>query len=139
MEHIEEFKNRGKVIAYVIRQDAQPASTTFFTEDDANFQSGFVVYPKGGEVVPHIHLPIRRELVGTAEYLMVRSGECIVTIFDEDRSLVAEISLKTGDAILSVRGGHGFRMIEDTVLLEIKQGPYSGGEEKERFHPASEE
>jgi hypothetical protein len=35
--------------------------------------------------------------------------------------------------MVAVNGGHGFRVLEDTVLLEIKQGPYPGGAEKERF------
>jgi hypothetical protein len=34
-------------------------------------------------------------------------------------------------------GGHGFRMLEDTVLLEVKQGPYGGQAEKSRFDPPS--
>ncbi len=42
------------------------------------------------------------------------------------------------DAVLSVTGGHGFRMIEDTVLFEIKQGPYGGMAEKERFTTAAD-
>jgi hypothetical protein len=41
--------------------------------------------------------------------------------------------LETGDIILLVAGGHGFRCLEDTVLLEIKQGPYTGLVEKEAF------
>ena len=41
--------------------------------------------------------------------------------------------MKTGDVMVMVSGGHGFRMIENTVFLEIKQGPYIGIDEKKRF------
>ena len=48
-------------------------------------------------------------------------------------TLIATRELATGDVMLMVGGGHGFRMLEDTVLLEVKQGPYTGVAEKERF------
>jgi hypothetical protein len=54
-------------------------------------------------------------------------------IYDDDRRLVATRELRKGDIMLMVGGGHGFRMLEDTVLLEVKQGPYTGLDEKERF------
>jgi hypothetical protein len=56
-----------------------------------------------------------------------------VDLFDDARNFVATRELRTGDAILLVSGGHGFRMLEDTVLAEVKQGPYIGLAEKERY------
>ena len=53
-------------------------------------------------------------------------------------ALVATRELLPGDIMLMVGGGHGFRMLEDTVLLEVKQGPYTGLDEKERFYQAIE-
>ena len=97
-----------------------------------------MVYPAGGAVVPHVHLPIVRTVVGTSELLMVRQGRCIVDLYGDDRALVASRELRAGDLVLSVGGGHGFRMLEDTVLFEVKQGPYDGQAEKERFHPSAE-
>ena len=54
-------------------------------------------------------------------------------LYDEERRHVATRELRAGDVILIAAGGHGFRMLEDTVLLEVKQGPYVGLDEKERF------
>lgn len=126
------------LLAYVVRADAKAASTSFFTGDDASFQAGFVVYQAGGSVVPHVHLPIVRAVSGTSELLLVRQGRCIVDFYGEDRAFVGSRELRTGDLVLAVAGGHGFRMLEDTVLFEVKQGPYSGGAEKERFDPPAE-
>lgn len=123
----------GDIIAYVIRSTATASSTKFITPDEATFQAGFVVYPAGDEVVPHLHLPVRRELVGTSELLMVRSGRCYVDLYDADGHILTSRELGPGDAVLSLGGGHGFRMIEDTVLFELKQGPFLGGTEKVRF------
>jgi hypothetical protein len=54
-------------------------------------------------------------------------------VYTEGRELVATRDLGPGDLALMVAGGHGFDVREDTVLLEVKQGPYAGLEEKERF------
>lgn len=121
------------LLAYVVRADAISTETSFITGDEASFQAGFVVYPAGGAVQPHLHLPVVRTVVGTSELLLVRKGRCIVDIYGDDRGLVASHELGTGDLVLSLGGGHGFRMLEDTVLLEVKQGPYGGHAEKERF------
>ena len=139
MTAIEPITEGSTLLAYVIKADATRSSTSFFTGDDASFQAGFVVYPAGGSVVAHVHLPVVRTVVGTSELLLVRAGRCIVDLYGEDHTLVASRELGPGDLVLSTGGGHGFRMIEDTVLFEIKQGPYNGQAEKERFYPAGEQ
>jgi hypothetical protein len=123
----------GKTLAYLVRAEADPEETTFITPPELNLQAGFVVYPAGGEVASHVHLPLERSIVGTCEVLLVREGRCEVDIYDEARQLAATRELKAGDMILLAGGGHGLRMSEDTVLLEIKQGPYLEKNEKDRF------
>jgi hypothetical protein len=123
----------GITLAYVIRSGPGPDRTEFVTPDDATLQVGFVVYPAGGEVVRHRHLPITRSIVGTSEVLLVREGRCEADLYDQDQRLVSTVELEAGDVIVLIAGGHGFRMTEDTVLIEVKQGPYVGESEKERF------
>lgn len=130
---IEHIVWNDEPLAYIIRAELQPEKTTFLTPEEFNLQLGFVVYPSGGEVVRHIHLPLERHIVGTAEVIFIKQGRCEVDIYAVDRTLVATRELREGDVLLTVQGGHGFRMIEDTVILEIKQGPYIGLDEKERF------
>jgi hypothetical protein len=132
---VEAIVDGETTLAIVIARDAISDETAFFTAESSTFQAGFVVYPAGGSVTPHLHLPVVRQVVGTSELLVVRRGRCVVDIYAADRRLVASRELAVGDAVLSLAGGHGFRMTEDTVLLEVKQGPYSGLEEKERFDP----
>jgi mannose-6-phosphate isomerase-like protein (cupin superfamily) len=127
------IEHGGKPLAFIIRASVMPDKTVFLTPDDFKQQVGFVVYPKGGEIKRHVHLPLERHLVGTSEVLVVRKGRAEIDIYDDDRTLVATRELRTGDIMLMVGGGHGFRMLEDTVFLEVKQGPYTGVDEKERF------
>ncbi|MCA1647486.1 MAG: hypothetical protein LC797_19180 [Chloroflexi bacterium] len=130
---IETITDDGVVLAYIARGDAPPRQTTFLTPDDCNLQVGHVVYPAGGEIARHVHLPIERHLVGSTEVLLIQRGRCEVDVYTDDRRLVATRQLQVGDILIAVHGGHGFRVLEDTILLEIKQGPYPGGTEKARF------
>jgi mannose-6-phosphate isomerase-like protein (cupin superfamily) len=130
---IEKITWDGVPLAYIIRGESVPDRTTFLTPPDFRQQVGFVVYPAGGEIQRHVHRPIARHLVGTSEVLVVRRGRCEIDIYNDARELVATRELRVGDVMLMVGGGHGFRMLEDTVFLEVKQGPYTGEDEKERF------
>ena len=133
MESIEHIVFEGKPLAYIVRSEMVPTATTFLTPPDFKQQVGFVVYPTGGEIQRHVHRPVERHLIGTSEVIVVRQGRCEIDIYNNQRQLVATKELREGDVLLMIDGGHGFRMLEDTVFLEIKQGPYTGVEDKERF------
>ena len=130
---IEYVTSDGRMIAQIIRAQFQPTETRFMTPDDFNQQVGFIVYARGGRVARHRHKKIERRIVGTSEVIVIRKGRCVVDLYNEDEALVATRELRQGDIIIMVSGGHGFRATEDTVFLEIKQGPYTGVEEKECF------
>jgi hypothetical protein len=123
----------GRPLVYLIRPDPLPERTTFVTPPEFKQQVGFVVYPRGGEVAKHLHLALERKLVGTSEVLVLLKGCCLIDVYNDAKELVATRELQAGDVMLMVGGGHGFRMQEDTVFMEIKQGPYLDVEEKERF------
>jgi quercetin dioxygenase-like cupin family protein len=130
---IETIAVGDQILAYIAHGGPPPDRTTFWTPGECNLQVGQVVYPAGGEIAKHIHLPIERRIIGTTEVLVVQRGRCEVDVYTEDQRLVTTRELQVGDILIAVSGGHGFRVLEDTVLLEIKQGPYPGGAEKERF------
>lgn len=132
-EHVEVISKDGEELCYIIRAQLAPERTTFITPPSFKQQVGFVAYPAGGEVQRHLHLPLERHLVGTSEVLLVRKGRCLLDVYDDEKEHVATREVSTGDIVLMVGGGHGFRMLEDTVFLEVKQGPYLDREEKERF------
>ena len=133
MELVEKIVHGDKPLAYIIRSGLMPSQTTFLTPPEFKQQVGFVAYPAGGEIARHVHLPLQRSLAGTSEVLVVRKGRCLMDVYSDDRELVATRELNNGDIMLMVGGGHGFRMLEDTVFLEVKQGPYLSVEEKEHF------
>lgn len=133
METVETIAWQGKPLVYLVRAETAPRSTAFITPPELKQQVGFIVYPSGGEVPRHLHRALERHITGTSEVIVVRKGECELDVYNSERELVATRTLREGDVMLMVDGGHGFRMREDTILLEIKQGPYTGLDEKERF------
>lgn len=133
MAPLERIASGDATLAYIVRAAHRPHETSFVTEPELVQQVGFIVYPAGGEIPRHFHRSLERRVVGTPEALVVRVGRCEVDVYDEARVLVATRELEPGDVIVFVGGGHGLRMLEDTVLLEVKQGPYPGESEKERF------
>lgn len=120
-------------IATIIRRDFMPETTTFISPDSYYQQLGFVVYQKDGVVERHAHLPLQRHLTGTPETLLIRRGKAEVELYAMDKSMLGTWVLEEGDIIQLVSGGHRFKCLENTIFLEIKQGPYTGLIEKERF------
>lgn len=132
---IEWIKDGDEVLAIIIPADYKPDKTDFITPLDYKQQLGFIVYQEGHAILPHCHIPMNRSLVGTSEVLLIRSGKLEVDLYTKEKNLLVTRVLNQGDMILLVSGGHGFRMQEDTIMVEVKQGPYIGLEEKERFDP----
>ena len=129
----ERIMDDGRVLCYIVRGTVNPDKTAFLTPPELNLQVGFIVYPAEHEIPRHVHRPIDRTIVGTSEVLVVWQGRCEIDVYADNRQHVATREIRQGDIVIMVSGGHGFRMSEDTVLLEVKQGPYPGRDEKERF------
>jgi hypothetical protein len=131
---MEYIKTKDNVLtSIIIRHDYRPTNTTFVTDPDLAQQVGFVVYPAGGVIKRHIHKNVDRQNISSSEALIIREGKLEIDIYDQNKGLVATRLLEAGDFVLMVSGGHGFRVLEHSILLEIKLGPYAGPEDKELF------
>lgn len=123
----------GIQVALIVRANFQPEKTQFLTNDLDVLQLGYIVYDAGKSITPHIHKPAERNIRGTPEVLYVRKGRMRTIFYSNEKIRKGDVILDQGDVILLFEGGHGFDMLEDTVLMEIKQGPYIGQLDKERF------
>jgi hypothetical protein len=131
--NMEIIRDGDRELAYVISREWIPETTQFLTPGDFGQQMGMIVCSADQRIQPHVHLPVVREVHGTTECVIVRRGSCEMDIYDSRRTFITSRHLNAGDIALLISGGHGFRMSEDTVLFEIKQGPYMGSLDKERF------
>lgn len=130
---IETVSFDGQVAAIIVRNEFRPDGIQFVTPDDFSQQLGYMRRPSGYQIQPHIHLHVDRKATLTQEVLYVRRGRVRVDFYREDESYVDSREIATGDVILLSRGGHGFEMLEETELIEVKQGPYL--DDKRRFTP----
>ena len=131
---MEYITTEDKVLtSIIIHVDYRPPETTFITSPDLAQQVGFVVYPAGGVIKRHIHKNVDRQNISSSEALFVREGRLEIDIYDTNRSLLATREIHAGEFVLMVSGGHGFRILEATILLEVKLGPYGGAQDKELF------
>jgi hypothetical protein len=133
MEKVENIVWNGEFLACIIRAQVSFEQNHFLTPPEYNFQVGFIVHPADSEIAPHAHSAVEHRVDRIFEVLLVRKGRCEVDIYNHDREHVATRELREGDLIIIIEGGHGFRMLEDTVFLEIKQGPYTGADQKRLY------
>ena len=121
---IEYYGDKSAPNAIVIRKDYESEGIEFFSPLDYPQQLGYMKRPAGYEVVPHRHNQIERTITNTQEVLLIRSGECLVTLFNDLNIPTDTIELSDGDIIFLAKGGHGIRMNTECQIIEIKQGPY---------------
>jgi mannose-6-phosphate isomerase-like protein (cupin superfamily) len=93
--------------------------------------------PAGHVIPPHVHNPVTREVHFTKEVLFIRSGRLRVDFYSDNQEYLESTVLEAGDVILLAFGGHGFEMLEPTEIIEVKQGPYAGDQDKTRFQSVS--
>jgi len=90
-------------------------------------------HPQGHKIAAHIHNLVTRQVLYTQEVLLIQSGKVRVDLFSSNKEPVGSWTLEKGDLILLCGGGHSFEMLEESSMIEIKQGPYAGEGDKTRF------
>ena len=125
----------GEKLALIVRAIKQPDGITFLTPDESIHQLGVLSWRKGHKIDAHVHNPITRTINSTEEVLFVRSGSVRVDLYSADQRYECSRILGAGYVIFLSSGGHGFEILEDADIVEVKQGPYTGENEKTRFEP----
>jgi mannose-6-phosphate isomerase-like protein (cupin superfamily) len=134
---IERIVHQNKELALIVRSSFSAPGIEFFTPGSYSQQLGYMNRPAGHVIPPHVHRPVARQVHFTKEVLFIRSGRLRVDFYSEAQEYLESRILSTGDVILLAEGGHGFEMLEPTEMLEVKQGPYAGDDDKVRFQPSS--
>jgi len=132
-----EIVHNNKILALVIKNEYTVPGINFFTPNDFSQQLAFMKHPEGKIIEPHVHNSVQRQVHFTKEVLFIRKGKIRVDFYTHEQIYVLSVILKTGDVILLSEGGHGFEILEETEMIEVKQGPYAGELDKTRFNPIS--
>lgn len=120
-------------IALIIKKDFDKPGIHFFTPANFSQQVAFMSHVKGKKIAPHIHNLISRQVLYTQEVLFIRRGRVKVNLYSSKRDFIGFRILEAGDLILLCGGGHSFEMLEETAMVEVKQGPYAGDNDKTLF------
>jgi mannose-6-phosphate isomerase-like protein (cupin superfamily) len=130
---LEEIYDGEVLLALILRSNFSREGIHFFTPKEFSQQLGYMKRPKGYLIQPHIHNHINRDVSLTQEVLFVKQGKIKMQIYDLQKKPLQELILETGDCVLLAAGGHGFEMLEESELIEVKTGPHIGDEDKTRF------
>jgi hypothetical protein len=131
---IENIKYKDQLLAVIIRTNYTKQGIEFFTPGDFSQQLGYMNRPKGYVIKPHVHNLVERSVTLTQEVLFIKSGKVRVDFYNDEREYLESRELQQGDVILLASGGHGFEMIEQAEMIEVKQGPYCGDMDKSLFN-----
>jgi hypothetical protein len=123
----------GEIYAIVLRKEYDKPGPSFFTPGEFSQQLGMLVHPKGKEVKRHRHKLVKREIFRTQEVLLLLEGKVRVEICTDEGEKIKAFLLRPGDAVLLARGGHSVKVLEKSKMIEVKQGPYAGADDKEFF------
>ena len=132
---IESIRHGSTELAIIIRASYAREGITFLTPNDYSQQLGYMNRRAGYRIAAHIHNAVPRAVTFTREVLVIKSGRLRVDFYCENGKYVESRILSAGDVILLAAGGHGFEMLEDTEMIEVKQGPYAGNGDKTVLEP----
>lgn len=130
---VEKIEYEGMTFAIVLRKDYDEDGVNFITSEDEPIQLGILKHERGTKIKPHTHKNQPRTITEVQEVLHVDYGKVEAEFYESNGRKVAATILHSGDTILLLRGGHGFNILEDSKMIEVKQGPYYGIEEDKRL------
>jgi mannose-6-phosphate isomerase-like protein (cupin superfamily) len=130
---IEKITNQEQLLAIIISHRFHESGIHFFTPNELSQQLAYMHHPTGKVIQPHVHNPVIREVTYTQEVLFIKSGKLRVDFYNDQQEYLDSRILEAGDVILLVTGGHGFEVLEEIEMIEVKQGPYVGEQDKTRF------
>ena len=139
MRQIEEVKKREKLLAMIIRSNYTYEGVDFITPNQYSQQVAYMHHPAGKVIDAHIHNLVHRNVVLTQEVLFIKKGKMRIDFYDEYEDYLESRNLYAGDTILLVSGGHGFKVLEEVEMIEVKQGPYAGESDKKKFVGVAED
>jgi len=131
---IEKIYHKKKLLALIVRGTyRKKRGITFFTPNESTQQFGYMRHKKKHIIKPHLHKKRITKILYTTEVILLLKGILRVDFYDYEKNYLYSKILKQKDIIMLVHGGHGFKVLKEVEMLEIKQGPYSLIKDKIKF------
>ncbi len=131
--YIISIKHKKKLYALIVKKKRKflKKGVDFVTNEKDLIQLGFLNHNKNHLINSHIHLKKPRIINYCTEVLLIEKGKLKISFYDsKKKNIKKDQILNKGDIIILFQGGHGFKILEKTQIIEIKQGPYVEGKDK---------
>jgi len=136
---IENIVHKKKLFAVIVKNKyRKKKGVTFFTPKEATQQFGYIKHPKNYIIQPHLHNKRLTKILYTTEVIILFKGILRVDFYDDKKKYLFSKEISKGDIIMLVSGGHGFKVIKNVEMIEVKQGPYSLSQDKKKFQITDE-
>ena len=136
---IEKVLHKNKLFALIVRGKFRKKSgINFFTSKKATQQFGYMKHKKNHIIKPHNHNKRLTKILSTTEVILLLKGTLRVDFYDNKKEYLFSKIIKEKDIIMLVHGGHGFKVLKNVEMVEIKQGPYSLSSDKIKFDKVNE-
>lgn len=107
-----------------MRLSVMPRGSVPHTDGKQSLELLTQKYPRGSYLKAHIHLPRKRVNKHLQECFIVRKGKVRIDLYGPDKKFFKFIYLKAGELFIALSGGHGFHVMKDVEMIELKNGPF---------------
>ena len=136
---IEKIIHKKKLLALIVKgKYRNKKGITFFTPSESIQQFGYMKHKKAYIIKPHLHKKRLTKIFYTTEVILLLKGVIRVDFYNQFKKYLFSKILKEKDIIMLVHGGHGFKILKDVEMIEIKQGPYNLIRDKIKFDNISD-
>ena len=136
---IEKIIYKKKILGLIVRgQYRKKRGINFFTPKDFTQQFAYMKHKKKHIIKPHMHKKRTTSILYTTEVIFILKGLLRVDFYHSSKKYLFSKILKKNDIIMLIHGGHGFKVLKEVEMLEIKQGPYSLIKDKIKFENINE-
>ena len=136
---IEKIFNKKKLYAIIVRNKYKnKKGVHFFTDKSATQQFGYMNHKKDYLIMPHRHNKRKSNILWTTEVIIMMDGILRVDFYNNKEKYLFSKKLYANDLIMLSSGGHGFKVLKNVEMIEVKQGPYFISKDKVKFDKTDE-
>ncbi len=136
---IEKILHKKRLFALIVRgRFRKKSGINFFTSKEATQQFGFMKHKKNHIIKPHKHNKRLTRILRTTEVILLLKGTLRVDFYNDKCRYLFSKKINERDVIMLIHGGHGFKVLKNTEMIEVKQGPYSLASDKIKFKTVDE-
>ncbi len=130
---INKIVHKNKILAIIIKNYRSKKGITFFTNPKDTQQVGYMKHKKNHIIQPHTHKKKLKKILYTTEVLIILKGALKVDFYDDKKKYLLSKKITKGEIIVLMNGGHGFKVLKNLEMIEVKQGPYKLSSDKHKF------